>query len=403
MTMGGTRKIFLIAVVLLILAVSVACYPVLKEEAQRPEEALRQVRFFPPLFRDDMDRESLTQAVRRNLEYLGRLPPETIFHYGPDDFALQQVRESQEAFLDLLSKGLQAGELNREIKKKFRVYQATGRVGGREVLFTGYYEPIYEGSLVPDETFRYPLYRPPDDLMKIDLSLFSEKFKGENIVARIDGKKVLPYYSRDQIEAERVLAGRGLEIAWLRNPLDVAFLHIQGSGRLRLSGGKDVLVNYQASNGRPYRSIGRYMIEKGFLAREEMSMQAIRKYLTDHPEVLDEVLNYNPSYVFFRRVENGPLGSLGILLTPGRSVALDPKVFPKGALGFISCQKPLVNDQGDIAGWTEFSRFVLNQDSGGAIKGAGRADIFWGSGPYAELTAGHLRHEGDLYLLIKKP
>jgi membrane-bound lytic murein transglycosylase A len=145
------------------------------------------------------------------------------------------------------------------------------------------------------------------------------------------------------------------------------------------------------------------MIEKGFLAREEMSMQAIRKYLTGHPEVLDEVLNSNPSYVFFRQVGDGPLGSLGVLLTPGRSVALDSRIFPKGALGFISCQKPLINDHGYIVGWTKFSRFVLNQDSGGAIKGAGRADIFWGSGPYAEVTAGHLQHEGDLYVLIKKP
>jgi membrane-bound lytic murein transglycosylase A len=403
MTMGGMRKIFLTVVVLLPLSGVVGCYPVLKEEAQRPEEALRQVRFFSPSYRDDMDRESLTLAVRRNLEYLERLPPETIFHYGANDFTLQQVRESQETFLDLLSKGLEADKLKREIRKKFRAYQATGRAGGRKVLFTGYYEPIYEGSLVPNETFRYPLYRPPDDLTRIDLSLFSEKFKGENIVARIEGKKVLPYYSRNQIEAERVLAGKNLEIAWLKDPLDVAFLHIQGSGRLRLLDGKEVLVNYQASNGRPYRSIGRYMIEREFLGREEMSMQAIRKYLTDHPEVLDEVLNYNPSYVFFRRVEKGPLGSLNVLLTPGRSVALDPKVFPRGALGFISCQKPLLNDQGNITGWTEFSRFVVNQDSGGAIKGAGRVDIFWGSGPYAELTAGHLRHEGDLYLLIKKP
>jgi membrane-bound lytic murein transglycosylase A len=145
------------------------------------------------------------------------------------------------------------------------------------------------------------------------------------------------------------------------------------------------------------------MIERGFLMPEEMSMQAIRKYLTENPAVRDEVLNYNPSYVFFRRVENGPLGSLGVLLTPGRSIALDSRIFPKGALGFISCQKPLVNDQGDIVGWTPFSRFVLNQDMGAAIKGAGRADIFWGRGPYAEVAAGHLRKNGDLYILIKKP
>jgi len=397
------KRVFLFAIVLLIVASIVGCHPPLKKEAQGPEESLRQVRFFLPEFRDDMDRDSLTLALKRNLEYLNRLNPGTVFQYGPHHFTCQQVRESQEAFLDLLSKGLDAEQMSGMIRRIFRIYRATNQVGDRRILFTGYYEPIYEGRLVPDESFRHPLYRPPDDLIRIDLSLFSERFKGENIIARIEGKKILPYYSRYQIEAEKVLKGKSLEIAWLKDPLDVTFLHIQGSGRLRLSDGKELLVHYQASNGRPYRSIGRYMIEKGLLGREEMSMQAIRKYLTENPGVLDEVLNYNPSYVFFRQVENGPFGSLDILLTPGRSVALDPKIFPKGALGFISCQKPLANEHGNIIKWTNFSRFVLNQDSGGAIKGAGRADIFWGSGPYAELAAGHLKHEGELYILIKKP
>jgi len=400
--MKKVRKFFTLALVLLILATFLSCHPFRKKEAQRPEEALKQVHFFFPKFSDDMDRESLIQGVRRNIEYLDRLAPETVFHYGPHNFSCQQVRESQEAFLDLLSRGLDAEQLSREIRKKFRVYRATGREGNGRVLFTGYYEPIYEGRRVRDEVFRYPLYRLPSDLIRIDLSLFGEKFKGESLVARIDGKKVQPYFSRSQIEGEKVLDGKGLEIAWLKDPLDVFFLHIQGSGRVRLPEGKDLLVHYQASNGRPYRSIGRYMIDKGFLAREEMSMQAMRRYLTEHPEVRDEVLNQNPSYIFFQQVETGPWGSLGVLLTPGRSVALDPKLFPKGALGFISSRKPLVNDHNEITGWIEFSRFVLHQDSGGAIKGAGRADIFWGSGPYAELAAGHLQHEGDLFVLIKK-
>jgi len=394
---------FFLSTVLLTLAMVVGCYPVLEKEAQRPEEALRQIRLFSPEFRDDMDRDSLTVAVRRSMEYLDRLGPETVFQYGPDGFTSKQVRESQEAFLDLFSKGLRPEDLTREIRRKFQIYRATGRAGDRRILFTGYYEPIYEGSLVPDDVFRYPLYRTPGDLIRIDLSLFNEKFKGENIVARIAGNKVLPYYSRRRIEAEKVLAGEELEMAWLRDPLDVTFLHIQGSGRLKLPDGKELLVHYQASNGQPYRSIGRYMIEKGFLTREGVSMQAIRKYLTENPEVLDEVLNYNPSYVFFQQVENGPLGNIGVLLTPGRSIALDSRIFPKGALGFIACRKPSINDQGEITGWTKFSRFVVNQDTGGAIKGAGRADIFWGSGPSAELTAGHLRQEGDLYILIKKP
>jgi len=124
-------------------------------------------------------------------------------------------------------------------------------------------------------------------------------------------------------------------------------------------------------------------------------MQAIRKYLTENPQAMDEVLYHNPSYVFFRRVDSGPLGSLGVLLTPGRSIALDPGVFPKGAIGFISSQKPLVDEKGEITGWTSFSRFVVNQDSGGAIKGAGRADIFWGSGSYARWLQGTSNTKGS--------
>ncbi len=400
-TMEKASNLFLLAFVLLMISAP-GCLPAVKKTVQTPQEVLQEVRCFPE-FRDDMDRESLILAVRRNLEYLNHISPETVFHYGPRDFTCRQVRETQEAFLSLLSKRLDLAQLSREMKKKFRVYRATGRAGEGRVLFTGYYEPTYEGSLSPDETFKYPLYRPPDDLVKIDLSPFGERFRGESIVGKIEGRKVVPYLTRRQIEAEKALHGKALEIAWLRDPLDVAFLHVQGSGRLRLPDGKEVLVQYQASNGWPYRSIGQHVIEKGFLAPEEISMQSIRRYLAEHPELLDEVLNYNPSYVFFQRVDSGPMGSLGVLLTPGRSVALDARIFPQGALGFISSQKPLLNDQGEILRWVEFSRFVLNQDSGTAIKGAGRADIFWGTGPYAEVAAGYLRHEGDLYILIKKP
>jgi len=197
------KRVFLFAIVLLNVASIFGCHPPLKKEAQGPEESLRQVRFSLPKFRDDMDRDSLTLAVKRNLEYLNRLNSETVFQYGPHHFTCQQVRKSQEAFLDLLSRGLDAEQMSREIRKKFQVYQATGQNGERKVLFTGYYEPIYEGRLIPDESFRYPLYRPPDDLIRIDLSLFSERFKGENIIARIEGKKILPYYSRYRSRQKR--------------------------------------------------------------------------------------------------------------------------------------------------------------------------------------------------------
>ncbi|MCJ7686751.1 MAG: MltA domain-containing protein, partial [Desulfobacteraceae bacterium] len=294
-------------------------------------------------------------------------------------------------------------QLNKEVKKHFLVYRAAGRVGNRKVLFTGYYEPIYEGSLTRDPVYRCPIYRKPKDLIQIDLSLFKEKLAGESIVARIEGKEVLPYFSRKQIEGEDALTGRGLEIAWLKNPLDVAFLHIQGSGRLRLPDDSTISVGYQAANGRPYRSIGRYLLDRGLLNREEVSMQSIRAYLTKHPGILQEVLNHNPSYVFFRRIENGPFGNINVPLTAGRSVALDSRLFPKGALCFVSSEKPVVNERNKITEWTKFSRFFLNQDTGGAIKGSGRADIFWGSGAHAELAAGHMKQEGDLFVLIKKP
>jgi membrane-bound lytic murein transglycosylase A len=294
-------------------------------------------------------------------------------------------------------------KLKREIRKNFLLYRAAGRASDGKVLFTGYYEPIFEASTEEDGSFKYPIYRMPDDLIKVDLSLFNKKYKGETIIARLEDNKVLPYFSRKQIEDEKALKGRGLEIAWLKDPLDVAFLQIQGSGQLRLKGENTIPVGYIASNGHPYNSIGKYMIEKGFLSKDEMSMQSIRNYLSSHTEIINDVLNYNPSYVFFRVLNSSPLGNIQVPLTGGRSVALDSGLFPKGALCFITCKKPVVNSNGNIVGWTKFSRFIMNQDTGGAIKGSGRADIYWGNGHYAEIAAGYMKQEGELYLLIKKP
>jgi membrane-bound lytic murein transglycosylase A len=379
------------------------CYPSLKEAAQRPEQALIPVKNLYPKFHDDMDLGSLVKAIEMNLEYLNRLDQEYIFFYGPHKFTCRQVQESQETFLKLILSVNDPEQLNREIKKNFHIYKAAGRVGNRHILFTGYFEPVFEASLRPDERFKYPIYSMPDNLIKIDLSLFNEKFKDENIIGRIEGNNVLPYYSRKQIEVEKALNGKNLELAWLKDPLDVTFLHIQGSGRLKLPDGNIISVGYESSNGQPYRSIGSYMLDKGYMSREEMSMQGIRSYLSGHPEVIDEVLNYNPSYVFFRILDNGPLGNIDVPLTAGRSIALDSGIFPKGAICFLTCEKPVINNNGEIESWTKFSRFVMNQDTGGAIKGAGRADIFWGSDQYAELAAGHMNHEGELYILIKKP
>ncbi len=379
-----------------------ACGPAIKKESRIYVETLEPVNLFYPGFNDDMDWESLISALEKNMGYLNKLDSESLFHYGPHTFTCRQVKESQTAFLNLIREKPNPERLDKAIRENFMVYRATGHNGDEQVLFTGYFEPLYEASLTPNETFRYPLYKKPENLITADLSLFKKDLKGRKITGRIEGKRFLPYYSRKEIEAG-ALNGKDLELAWLKSPVDAAFLHIQGSGRLLLKEGGALNVGYSTSNGRSYQSIGRYMLDKGLLTREEMSMQAIRRYLSEHPETIQEILNHNPSYIFFRPLKTGPVGNIGVPLTPGRSLALDSKRFPKGALAFISCQKPTLNPKGDITGWHGFSRFVVNQDTGGAIKGPGRADIFWGNGPYAETVAGHLKHEGELYILIKKP
>ncbi len=376
-------------------------FPTLTREARSPEEALRPVRLFRPEIRDDHTMSSLERAIENNLDYLSRLDADHVFQYGERAVPCSHVRTTQEEFLALVRKRPSSNALARAIRKDYDLYRASGRKGNRRVLFTGYFEPVYEGSLIPDHNYRHPLYRRPPDLLRIDLSPFGRGLEGKRITARIEGQKLLPYHSRRDIEEGGALQGKGLELAWLQDPVDVAFLHIQGSGRIRLPDGDALSVGYAASNGRPYRSIGGYLIERSLVSREDMSMQAIRRFLNTHPDRIEEVLNHNPSYVFFSPKPNGPFGNINVQLTPERSIALDDDLFPKGALCLISAQKPVVQ-KGKIQDWTDMDRFVVNQDTGGAIRGAGRADIFWGRGPYAETAAGHMKHEGDLYVLLKK-
>jgi membrane-bound lytic murein transglycosylase A len=270
-----------------------------------------------------------------------------------------------------------------------------------KVLFTGYYEPLLSCRITGDETFRYPLYRRPDDMIEVDLSQFGDGFPKSRLYGRLDNKKVVPYYSREEIDQRKVLAGRDLEVLWCSDIIDIYVLQVQGSGKVDLGDGDIMSVLYDGANGRPYKSIGKYLIDTGAMTKDVMSMQAIRVYLRTHPDKLTSVLNQNPSYVFFR-LDTGPsIGNIGVPLTPGRSIATDSKLYPKGALAFISTQKPVI-ENGMIKEWVPFTRFVLNQDTGGAIKGAGRADVFFGHGPDAELTAGNLQHEGELYFLMRK-
>lgn len=368
----------------------------------KPEEALARVssnRFSS--LQDDLDFRDMAASIRQSLDYYAKLPPQTTFVLGEDRVTALDMAASLQEFLAIIENdSLPVGRKIDSIREKFIFYRAAGSHDGK-VLFTGYYEPMLSCRLAADETFRSPLYRKPDDIIEIDLTEFGDAFPRNKIYGRLDGKKVVPYYSREDIDQKKALAGKGLEILWCSDIVDIYILQVQGSGKVDLGDGNILSVLYDGSNGQPYKSIGKYLIDSGAMTKENMSMQAIRQYLRSHPDKLSDLLSKNPSYVFFR-LDTGPaLGNIGVALTPGRSIATDSKLFPKGALGLIIAQKPVI-ENGVIKAWTPFTRFVLNQDTGGAIKGAGRVDLFLGQGPEAELTAGNLQHEGELYFLVKK-
>lgn len=356
-----------------------------------------------PTFSDDLEYDGLQHSISQSLSYLDKISPDRIFVFGKDRYDTRHMIQSLEYFLKYIQQNPSTHELKNFIRSHYRVYRSVGRDGRGEVLYTGYYEPHLRGSLNQSAEYQFPIYARPDDLISIDLSLFSEKYSGENIIGRITEKTVVPYHDRKAIDSEGALEGKAQALAWVKDPVDIFFLQIQGSGKVYLDNGDVINVHYHTTNGQPYRSIGKLLIDEEKIAPEQMSMQKIRAYLHEHPEEMDAVFNYNPSYVFFKIEPDGPLGHINVRLTPGRSIALDRKIYPPAALAYIETEKPLIDGTGEIDDWTKCSRFALNQDTGGAINGAGRADLFWGSGHYAEIAAGHLRHPGKLYFLILKP
>jgi membrane-bound lytic murein transglycosylase A len=369
----------------------------------KPEDALAPVSWWKAsALSDDMALKDLAAAARQSLEYYKKLPQETLFSFGLDKVTALDMTVTLQNFLLIIENDSLAFDRKiDELKKGFMLYRAVGSDRAGKMLFTGYYEPMISCRLAASEAFPYPLYRKPDDIIEVDLSLFGNGFPKNKLLGRLDNKRLVPYYSREEIDRAQLLAGKNLEILWCSDKVDIYVLQVQGSGKVDLGDGNILSVLYDGQNGRPYKSLGKYLIDSGALPRENMSMQAIREYLRAHPDKLVETLNQNPSYVFFR-LDTGPSrGNIGVPLTPGRSLATDSTLFPKGALGFMVSQKPVI-ENGTIKAWAPFSRFVMNQDTGGAIRGPGRADLFWGQGPEAELSAGNMQQEGELYFLLRK-
>jgi len=338
------------------------------------------------LLPDDGDAAGLRRALAASIQTLDGDPVPIPACWRPL-LSRQTLLATAKALERLLAEPLDFPSLRRRLATEFVFYRLPV-----PLLVTGYYEPELAGSLQPTDRFRYPLYRLPDDLVV-----------GKRGVWRRQDRLLFSYWSRRQIEEARPLAGQ--ELVWVDDPLAAFFLQIRGSGRIRLADGSVRRLQYAGTNGRPYTSIGRVLVEEGIFSLEEVNLPRIRAYLRHHPDRQADILGRNERYVFFRwrdeTGDEGPLGSLGQPLVAGRSVAMDPAWYPAGAVGYLIARQPRFRQRG--VRWVSLHRFVAIHDTGSAIRGPGRLDFFFGHGPYAERAAGSMRVAGEFYLLLQRP
>lgn len=339
------------------------------------------------LLHDDAAADSLEQALARSIDYFEKISPERVLTCFDQQVTAAEFKTMLQGAAAVVAS---RSDLPAYVCDHLRLYRAE-----TDLLVTGYYQPELAASRTRTQRFRYPLYRTPDDLVDVDLGSFCSACVGRVAQGRVRNGTLVSYYSRAEIDAG-ALAGRELEIAWLDDPVEAFFLHVQGSALLRYADGVHMEISYSGSNGRPYTSIGRLLVQQGKLSRETVSLQALKDYLHAHPDEQPGLMAANERYIFFRAVPSGPIGSLGVPLTAGRSLAADAKVYPPGALAFLR-----VSPNGTAAAdQAAFQRFALIQDAGAAIAGPQRVDVFWGTGSTAEAIAGGLRSAGTLYVVL---
>jgi membrane-bound lytic murein transglycosylase A len=289
-----------------------------------------------------------------------------------------------------------AAALRSWFEAQFRPWALVNPDGSRSGLITGYYEPILKGSRQQSRGYAHPVFGPPEDMIVVELAELYPELKHLRLRGRIEGRKLVPYYSRAEWTPQE--SKRSPEaLLWIDDPIDFFFMQIQGSGQVQLTDGRRVRLNYADQNGHPYRSIGRWLIERGELKAEQASMQGIKNWAKANPSRLAELLNANPSLVFFRELPvegSGPQGAMGLALTPERSLAVDPRHVPLGAPIWLATTRP--NSEQAL------TRLMLGQDTGGAIRGVVRADFYWGSGSDAGNQAGKMRQQGRMWVLMPR-
>ncbi|MDY7107079.1 MAG: MltA domain-containing protein [Planctomycetota bacterium] len=347
-------------------------------------------RHYPDLGRAYRDRDALLlSAMEESLRWFAAPSSRQFFPF--EGITHDQARESVAAMLDLLEHSPSESAFIADVKRLFDIYESVGYNGEGIVLFTGYYAPIFNASRTRTERFTHPLYARPEDLV-------TDPVTGEPQGRRAADGSVVPYYTRREIEASNMFAGS--ELVWLEDALSAYIIHINGSAKLRLTDGSVMYIGYAGKTDRPYASLGQAMVEAGLLRRGAVTLSAIRRTFRRHPRQVRELMLTNENYVFFTEYEGGnwPAGSLGVKVTAERSLATDKKIYPRGGVVLVDTEAVTFD-----AGSRRFLRFMLDQDTGGAIQAPGRADMFMGVGPGAAILAGGQYAEGRLYYLFLKP
>ncbi len=370
--------------------------PEVKKEYDRPlppgQLALRKITDpnrmpdFAPGWRD---LDSLKAALGNSLNYLNKPSIAQYFPYA--QIHRECAVKTLETFLALMDAGARSDEINGLIRASFDVYESVGCDDKGTVLFTGYYTPIFDGSRERSGRFRYPLYKPPDDLVKGP--------DGQTRGRRTANGELAPFPPRAVIEDSGLLKGQ--ELIWLGDPFEAYIAHVQGSAKIRLPGREIITVGYAATNGHEYQSIAKMLIDDGRIPSDQMSLAAMMSYFQKHPDQVDKYVRRNPRYVFFQIAEGTPRGSLNEPVTPWRTIATDKSIFPRSCLAFISTTLPQLTRDSIVK--QPYGGFVLDQDTGGAIRAAGRCDIYMGEGDQAGRLAGQTYQEGRLYYLFLKP
>jgi len=328
--------------------------------------------------------DGLKPAIANSLNYLSKASSQQYFPYG--DINHDQAVKTLETFLTLADSGVRPSELNGLIHAHFDVYMSVGWDDQGTVLFTGYYTPIFDGSFERTERFQYPLYKMPADLVKGP--------DGQTLGRQDASGNMTRYPARAEIEASGMLQGK--ELIWLGDPFESYIAHVQGSAKLRMPDGELVTVGYAATNGYEYDSVAQALIADGKVLSDRMSLATMIDYFKRHPDEVDRYTQRNPRFVFFRISQETPHGSLNEPVTPMRTIATDKSIFPRAGLAFISTTLP------EIGGTVSYQGFMLDQDTGGAIRAPGRCDVYMGQGDEAGQLAGRTYQEGHLYYLFLK-